>query len=241
MRPSRKHSSQPQTVQLRKRWVTVDPREWRKRDAMTINVGLGTGSKAEQLVGMQMIVALQEKVIPLGLVTPAGAYETCKEITKLNGHLDSDRFFAQPNPQTAQQPIPPPQDPKHAQAQQQAQAAQQKAQQDAARLQQDAAHQEMRMKMEMSLEQKRFELDKQLKLLDAELKAREHNQTLALNAAKAAAQTKTVKHADGSTSEVAAPDYAPVMSMLAEHLHKANAPKRARKLADGSWISEHIS
>src|SRR6185437_2896451 len=39
----RKHGQQAQTVRLRNKWVTVDPREWKTRDDMTINVGLGTG------------------------------------------------------------------------------------------------------------------------------------------------------------------------------------------------------
>jgi hypothetical protein len=44
----RKNGSQAQTMRLRNQWVTVDPRDWRARNDMTINVGLGTGSKAEQ-------------------------------------------------------------------------------------------------------------------------------------------------------------------------------------------------
>src|SRR5207237_2408402 len=37
----RKHGSQAQTVRLRNQWVTIDPRDWRARADMTINVGLG--------------------------------------------------------------------------------------------------------------------------------------------------------------------------------------------------------
>ncbi len=37
----RKHGSQPQTARLRNQWVTVDPRDWKARNDMTINVGLG--------------------------------------------------------------------------------------------------------------------------------------------------------------------------------------------------------
>jgi hypothetical protein len=41
----RKHGQQIQTVRLRNAWVNVDPRNWKTRDDMTINVGLGTGGK----------------------------------------------------------------------------------------------------------------------------------------------------------------------------------------------------
>jgi hypothetical protein len=41
----RKHGSEKQTVQLRNKWVEVNPRDWKKRNDMTISVGLGTGDK----------------------------------------------------------------------------------------------------------------------------------------------------------------------------------------------------
>jgi len=41
----RKHGQASQTVRLRNQWVSVDPRQWKTRDDMTINVGLGTGGK----------------------------------------------------------------------------------------------------------------------------------------------------------------------------------------------------
>ena len=44
----RKHGQQSETVRLRNRWVDVDPRDWKARDHMTINVGLGTGGKSQQ-------------------------------------------------------------------------------------------------------------------------------------------------------------------------------------------------
>jgi hypothetical protein len=44
----RSHGQEEQTVRLRNKWVPVDPRNWKTRDDMTINVGLGTGGKAQQ-------------------------------------------------------------------------------------------------------------------------------------------------------------------------------------------------
>jgi hypothetical protein len=211
----RKHSSKPQTVQLRKQWVTVDPREWRKRDAMTINVGLGTGSKAEQLAHMQMIAALQEKVLPLGLVTPQNAYETLKETSKLAGHMDADRFFAKPNPQSAQQPIPPPPDPKQTEIQAKAAAEQEK-------LKADAAHQQMRMNLEMQLEQQKFELQKQLAIVEAKLKMEQHQAQLHSELAKAVAAGAPTGP-DGQP--LPHPMLGPILALHAE-MKKANAPRR---------------
>jgi hypothetical protein len=43
----RSHGQEEQTVRLRNKWVPVNPRNWKTRDDMTINVGLGTGGKAQ--------------------------------------------------------------------------------------------------------------------------------------------------------------------------------------------------
>ena len=72
----RKHGSQPQTARLRNQWVTVDPRDWKARNDMTINVGLGTGTKTEQLAHLNMVIGAQEKAIAAGLVSPKNLYNS---------------------------------------------------------------------------------------------------------------------------------------------------------------------
>src|SRR5262249_46437343 len=79
----RKHGSQAQTVRLRNQWVTVDPRDWRARNDMTINVGLGTGSKAEQLAHLQLIIGAQKEAIAAGLVSAKNLFHSAKELVKL--------------------------------------------------------------------------------------------------------------------------------------------------------------
>src|SRR5262249_52853586 len=180
----RKHASQPATVRLRNRWVTVDPRDWKTRNDMTVNVGLGTGSKAEQLANLQLLIGAQEKAIPAGMVSARNLHESAKELTKLLGHKDTDRFFTAPgqpaNPaDPASAPIPPPPDPRQAEI-----AAKAKAEQD--KISADAAHQKMRMQMELTLEQQPCEREKQLKLLDAELKREEHRRRMTVDAVIAA-------------------------------------------------------
>ena len=115
----RKHGSQPATARLRNRWVTIDPRAWKARNDMTVNVGLGTGSKTEQLGHLQLIIGAQEKAIAAGLVSPKNLYNSAKELTKLVGHKNVDIFFtppgAAPDPQDpTSAPIAPPPDPKTA-------------------------------------------------------------------------------------------------------------------------------
>jgi hypothetical protein len=113
----RRHGSQAATVRLRNQWVTVDPRDWKARNDMTVNVGLGTGSKTEQLAHLDMIIAAQKEAIAAGLVSPKNLYNSAKELTRLAGHKNVDTFFTPPgappdpnDPTSA--PIRPPADPR---------------------------------------------------------------------------------------------------------------------------------
>lgn len=94
-------------VQLRGQWVTVDPRQWRKRHDMTIAVGLGVGNRDQQLVHAQMILALQREALPHGLTTYHKIYNTLTEITKAAGFAAGDRFWQEPDPNAQFQSQPP--------------------------------------------------------------------------------------------------------------------------------------
>jgi hypothetical protein len=187
----RKHGSVRQTVQLRRRWVTIDPREWKKRDHMTINVGLGTGTKQAQIGALQMIIGAQKEAIGVGMVSKKNLHNSAAELVKLAGFKSPDAFFTDPalpsNPSDpAGAPLTPPPDPKAAQAQAQARVDAQRAQQtaalDAQRLQQELAHQQARGAFDMQIAREQADLDARLKLLDADLRAREHHMNLAAKA-----------------------------------------------------------
>src|SRR6266481_3856528 len=160
----RKNGSQAQTVRLRNQWVTVDPRDWKARADMTINVGLGTGSKAEQLAQLQLIIGAQREAIAAGLVSAKNLFHSAKELVKLAGHKNVDAFFTPPGAPAdrndpASAPIAPPADPKHAEI-----AA--KAQTEQAKITADAAHQKMKLDAQLAFEREKFALEKELKLLD---------------------------------------------------------------------------
>jgi hypothetical protein len=119
----RKHGSQPQTARLRNQWVTVDPRDWKARNDMTINVGLGSGTRSEQLAHLNMVIGAQEKAVAAALVSPKNLYNSAKELTRLAGHKNVDLFFTRPGSppdpnDPASAPIQPPSDPKTQEAQQ---------------------------------------------------------------------------------------------------------------------------
>ena len=230
----RKHGGRRETVRLRNQWVTIDPRDWKKRDDMTIHVGLGTGTKSEQLAHLTSLIGLQKEALAAGksnLVSDDNLYNSAKEFTKLVGLKNVDRFFTDPRSQ------PPPQAPAAAAASPVLLEMQRKSQIETARAQADIAAQQKKIESEMALAQQRFELDKQLKLLDAQLKIEEHRRNALTDVAKAVSDGDKV---EGEAQPNGSAGSAALISTLLDTLNRISAPKRARKLPDGSWVTEHV-
>jgi hypothetical protein len=183
----RKHGQQRQTVRLRNAWINVDPRNWKTRDDMTINVGLGSGGKAQQFAQTMAIANVQKELAAAGksnLVGDRELYNTAAELTRIMGHKNPDRFFSDPaaiNPQTGQllhpppAPPQPPPDPKLLAAQAKAQADQamaaHKAQLAQQQAQNDTIHQQVKIQAEIELAKIKAGLDARITMLDAHLKA----------------------------------------------------------------------
>ena len=182
----RKHGGEPGTVRLRNQWVTVDPRDWKERNDMTINVGLGTGGKSERLAQLMALINLQKEALAAGktnLVSDRNLYNAAREFARISEFKNYGDFFTDPG---AQQPPPPPPDPKLLQIQAQAQLERQQAQSQA------AVHQQ-RAQSDAALAQQRFELDRQMALLQHELAVRDqqfrHLQTAASSSLAAAGRS----------------------------------------------------
>lgn len=194
----RKHGSQAATVRLRNKWIQIDPRQWKDRNDMTINVGLGSGSKADQIAETNILIQAQEKAIGVGLVSPQNLYNTAKRLTRLLGEKDPDMFFTPPGQQgdpnnPASAPIQPQPDPKVQQIQMQAQldekADQRKAEIERIQAEADIATEQRKLEGEMVIKQQDFALKKELALIQAALerekfereearKDREHQQRM---------------------------------------------------------------
>lgn len=187
----RKHGQEAQTVKLRNQWVSVDPRNWKTRNEMTINVGLGTGGKAEQFAQTMALANFQKELVLGGktnIVDDAKLYNTAAALAKLVGHKNADQFFNNPaekNPDgTPKYPAPPPPPSPEAikaqttlqveqgKAQLEQQKAQTKAQQDQSQAQLDAFHQKVKTESEIQLAREKHDLDARLALLEAQLKER---------------------------------------------------------------------
>jgi hypothetical protein len=112
---TRKHQDKEKVVKLRNQWVSVDPRGWRTRNDMTVNIALGTGSKQQQLMLLNALLERQKEAMQFQggadgpLVTQSNVYNTLKQMTELAGFKNVDRFFSEPDPNAPpQEPQPDP-------------------------------------------------------------------------------------------------------------------------------------
>jgi len=107
-RTIRKNGDQQMTLRLRNKWVTVDPRNWKDRNDMTVNVGLGHGGKAEQMQQLLVLINAQREAAAgmMGMVKPINFYNSARDLVRLLDKKDVDRYFVQPKPE-AEMPSPP--------------------------------------------------------------------------------------------------------------------------------------
>ena len=123
-----KYQDREKIVKLRGTWVPINPTEWRERTEMTINIGLGIGTREQNLLHLNAIAEKQAAIVQAGgmnlVVTPKNIFNTCSELVK-NANLKTPAmFFTDPGDAKA----PPPSD-EQLKVQQQAQQLEQRRQQ----------------------------------------------------------------------------------------------------------------
>lgn len=97
-----KHQDKNMIMELRGQIVEVNPQEWRKRYDMTVNVGLGLGTKAQNMIHLEGIFAKQQAIVQGGglgvLIQPQNIFNTCAEMVKNANLKDPTRYFTDPGP-----------------------------------------------------------------------------------------------------------------------------------------------
>jgi hypothetical protein len=95
-----KHSDKATTVRLRNEWVEVDPASWQSKADFTVKVGLGNGSRDQNMVHLQTLAQMQEKIVMAGgmglLVSPKNIYNTLKEIGLNMGLKNIEDYITDP-------------------------------------------------------------------------------------------------------------------------------------------------
>ena len=110
-----KYQDKERVIRLNGKFVPFNPREWNDQYNVSINVGLGTGTRQEQLATMQMILSKQEEIIQgYGLSNPLVSIkqyrDTLAKFINMAGFKDATAFMNEITPeQNAQfsQPTPP--------------------------------------------------------------------------------------------------------------------------------------
>jgi len=92
--------------------VSVDPQEWRNRENMTINVGLGTGNKDRILNTVLKVIEMQQQAMMIGLpIKPNHLYNAVSKFVEASDLGAAESYFPDPATTPPEPPKPPPPDP----------------------------------------------------------------------------------------------------------------------------------
>ena len=177
-----KHVDSVIDFRFRGQWEQINPGKWLDRTMCTVRVGTGTGNHNSQLVALNQVMAIQEKLMQAPgqyLVDFQQAYTTLDDFCKLSGLNGATRYFIDPNSKEGQQrkQMIEEQSKENSQKEEQIQMAMAKSQLDLAKAEQDKAQAQMlsaqakaeadNAKNQLQLQKQVF--DGQISLLEQEL------------------------------------------------------------------------
>ena len=88
-----------EVMKLRGKWIEVNPSEWRTRENMTINIGMGVSSRERKLIALDTIATKQQVIIEGGglgtLLTPVHIYNGLMDHAEALG-ISGERYFMNP-------------------------------------------------------------------------------------------------------------------------------------------------
>lgn len=97
------NQDKPLEFEISGKWVNVDPTSWRRRTKVSVNVGLGSGSREEMRTNVQLLGQAQGALAQAGLVGPKQMYESFKLMCEALGFNSPERFAMDPaSPEFAQ-------------------------------------------------------------------------------------------------------------------------------------------
>jgi hypothetical protein len=117
----RRHQQQARVIMVTGKPLTLDPKLWKEELDVSVNVGLGTGSRDQvlgylmQVIGLQSQIVQQQQGLNGPLVTAKNVYDALDMLTEQAGFRQS--FFTDPAQAPPQPPQQPPPDPTMAVAQ----------------------------------------------------------------------------------------------------------------------------
>lgn len=102
------HSDKPEMIRLRDKYVQVDPRSWNADMDVNVSTGLGSGSRERDMMVMQNVLSVQERVITQSgadnpWVTPKNLSNALRKSVQAAGLVNPDPYFSDPDEQTVRQ------------------------------------------------------------------------------------------------------------------------------------------
>ena len=164
----RMHPDIAKMVRLRNKWVKVDPRGWRDRTDVKVNVGLGFANKQQMLTATMQALELQQQVQPMGLADVQSFYNNLAKFVEYSGLGAPEFLFKDPSADGWQPPQPQP-SPEEILAMAQAEVL--KADAETKRMKVDSDSQ--LAAAQMQLEQQKLEMESQQQMIDGEVKLQE--------------------------------------------------------------------
>ncbi|MCA1491841.1 portal protein [Sinorhizobium alkalisoli] len=155
-----KHQDRPRAVRLRGQWVTFDPRHWNAEMDATVNTGLGAGTRERDMMMIQLIQELQEKLLTtLGpdnpYVSPDNLYNGIAKSVEAAGLKSPELYFTKPTPEEIRQRM---------------QAAAEQPNPEILKLQMRAQAEAEKARLSAENERRKLEIDRALKLAEIQQK-----------------------------------------------------------------------
>lgn len=107
-----KHQDRPRTIRLRDTWVEMDPRSWNANMDVTVNTGLGTGSRDRDMAMLNSILSVQVSITER-LANAGFSSEALEMLPKINntaiklaesaGIKNPDQFYLDIKPERLEQ------------------------------------------------------------------------------------------------------------------------------------------
>jgi hypothetical protein len=152
------------SMRLNGKFVEYDPQEWRDGYDMSINVGIGSGDKQQQLIALQGIAQAQSVIAgsPLSkvLLDPKNIFNTQARIVEAAGFKNAEEFWTDPEKKVEEM------EPEQEKPDPQALAAQAKMKDDQQRTEAQFALERMKLEQAASEKEKDRELQRQLKAME---------------------------------------------------------------------------
>lgn len=93
----------PGLALIQGQFTQINPSQWPRNTETVVNVGLGTGNKAQQAQNIMALIALMEKGGQQGMVSPANMFNAAEEAVDALGYRHVERFFTDPQSPEGQQ------------------------------------------------------------------------------------------------------------------------------------------